>query len=89
MNSEKLGDINLVELKQESQSLKSGLGVIAWAVLEMFKRGGMPANEIAKIQEQMNTYFAKPSNDECNAVLKVVESRLADDKEAKTNLWYS
>ena len=89
LESEKFGSIDVAQLKNESAELKSGLGSIAWATLEMFKRGGMPAEEIKQIQDKMNHYFAKPSNDVCNSVLRVVEARLAEDKEANSNIWYS
>jgi hypothetical protein len=89
LDNEKIGSIDLKQLKSESDSLKSGLGVVAWATLEMFKRGGMPAEEIKQIQDQMNRYFAKPSNDVCNAVLRVVETRLVEDKEPTSNIWYA
>ncbi len=62
---------------------------MSWAVLEMFKRAGMPNSGVEMLHAKMNEYFPKPSNDECNAILKVVESRLQDDKEADTKLWYS
>lgn len=61
---------------------------MAWATSEMFKQGGMPAEEIKQIQEKMTMYFAKPSNDVCNAVLRVVEARLVEDKEPNSNIWY-
>lgn len=89
MEIEKIGAIDVKQLKAESDSLKSGLGVVAWATLEMFKRGGMPAEEIKQIQEKMNHYFAKPSNDVCNAVLRVIETRLVEDKEPNSNIWYA
>jgi hypothetical protein len=81
-------DIDVEKLRKESNELKSGLGSVAWATLEMFKRGGMPDIEIIELKEKMNIYFAKPSNDECNSILKVVESRLVEDKEPGRDTWY-
>lgn len=87
--NEKTNAVDVTQLKAEASSLKSGLGAVAWATLEMFKRGGMPEGEIKQIHEKMNEYFAKPSNDVCNAVLEVVEARLNEDKEPNSNTWYS
>jgi hypothetical protein len=84
----KLGEIEILELKKDAAQLQSGLGAIAWATLEMFRRGGMAEVEVAAIKTKMDQYFAQPSNDVCNAVLKVVEARLQEDKEPATNLWY-
>ena len=80
--------IDINKLKSESEELTSGLGAVAWAALEMFKRGGMPAEELKQIHEKMNQYFAKPDNEVCNAVLRVVERRLEEDKNSKTHDWY-
>jgi hypothetical protein len=88
LESDKIGSIDVKQLKSEADTLKSGLGAVAWATLEMFKRGGMPAEEIRQIQEKMNHYFAQPSNDVCNAVLRVVETRLVEDKEPNSDIWY-
>lgn len=87
-NTEKIGSIEVNDLKKESEALKSGMGVVSWAVLEMFKRAGMPKAEVDQLHAKMNEYFPKPSNDECNAILKVVEARLESDKENDSNLWY-
>jgi hypothetical protein len=76
------------DLLTESQGSKNGLGAVAWATLEIFKRGGMPENDIKEIQGQMMEYFGNPSNTECNTVLRVVEKRLNDDKESE-GIWYS
>jgi hypothetical protein len=80
---------DFTELKQSSMKLESGLGSVAWAVLEMFKRGGMPQAEVESIHKKMDHYFAKPSNEECNAILKVVEERLQEDKISEKEIWYS
>ncbi|MEQ1875368.1 MAG: hypothetical protein ABL958_01900 [Bdellovibrionia bacterium] len=87
MESTKNCDVSL--MKQEAAPLKSAFGAVAWSVLEMFRRGGMSEDEVKAIHEKMNHYFAKPSNDECNAILKVVESRLTEDKEPGREIWYS
>lgn len=89
LENEKIGTIDVSQLKAEASSLKSGLGAVAWATLEMFRRGGLPADEVKQIQDKMNEYFAKPSNDVCNAVLRVVEARLVEDKEPNSSVWYS
>jgi hypothetical protein len=85
---EMINNCDVNQLKQEAATLKSGFGAVAWAVLEMLKRGGMPQSEVQAIHEKMNHYFAKPSNEECNAILKVVEDRLIEDKEP-SGIWYS
>ena len=74
-------------LFQESQKLKGGLGAIAWATLEMFKRGGLPQKDIDQLTENMSTYFANPTSDECNEILKVVEERL-DLDQVQEGVWY-
>jgi hypothetical protein len=87
MEAEKTTKIDYKKLKKDADRIKSGMGVVAWAVLEMFKRGGMPAAEVKELHKKMDRYFANPSNDECNAILKVVEARVQEDKEDK-DLWY-
>lgn len=89
MKDEKIGAVDVAQMKEEASSLKSGLGAVAWATLEMFRRGGMPEQELKRIHERMNTYFAMPSDDECNAILRVVETRLVEDKNPDSNTWYS
>ena len=83
-----IGDVNVTELKTSSQELKTGMGAVAWAVLEMFRRGGMTSDEVSELHRKMNEYFPLPSNDECNAILKVVETRLHEDKSEANQLWY-
>jgi hypothetical protein len=63
------------------------MGAIAWAVLEMFRRGGMEPSRVNAIHEEMTKYFAIPGNDDCNAILKVVEERLRSDKTGGDD-WY-
>lgn len=75
-------------LLTKSQSMEGGMGAIAFAVLEMFRRGGMEEAEVKALHEKMKVYFMKPSNAECNAVLKMVEIRLQSDKAAGQNTWY-
>ncbi len=75
------------ELLENSQALKSGMGAVAWAVLEMFRRGGMDAAKVSALHADMNKFFTVPSNDECNSILKVVEERLRSDK-TEAESWY-
>jgi hypothetical protein len=89
MLNEKIGTIEIATLRKDAERIKSGMGVVAWAVLEMFKRSGMPPDEIGQLHAKMNEHFPKPSDDECNAILKVVEARLQDDKVPASGLWYS
>lgn len=74
-------------LLEKSQELKNGFGSIAWATLEMLKRGGMPTDKITQLKEDINKYFAAPSSEECNTILRVVEKRLSDDKQTN-HTWY-
>jgi len=71
----------------ESQSEKSGLGAVSWATLEMLRRGGMPEDEVKQLHEKMKQYFAVPTNEECNTILRVVEARLKEDGESQ-GIWY-
>lgn len=73
----------------KSEELEGAMGAVAFATLEMFRRGGLPEDEIQAIHEKMKIYFMKPSNEECNAILKTVETRLKTDKEANREIWYS
>ncbi len=75
-------------LLDRSKELEGGMGAIAFATLEMFRRGGLPETEVKALHEKMKSHFMKPSNEECNAILKVVETRLESDKEADQGLWY-
>lgn len=75
-------------LLERSQALDGAMGAIAFATLEMFRRGGMPESEIEAIHSQMKHYFMKPSNSECNAIIKMVETRLRNDKEPNKDDWY-
>lgn len=81
-------EFDISELKKSSMQLESGMGAVAWAVLEMFRRGGMPEIEITALHEKMNRYFMEPTNAECNAILKVVEERLREDKVSSGDRWY-
>lgn len=76
-------------LLNQSASLEGGMGAVAFATLEMFRRAGLPEAEVEALHEKMKIYFMKPSNDECNAILKMVETRLELDKEAGGEGWYS
>lgn len=75
-------------LLEKSKELKSGLGAVAWATLEMLKRGGLPEQRLKEIQEDMNKHFAIPTSEECNTILRVLEKRLAEDRESD-GVWYS
>ncbi|MBP9707350.1 MAG: hypothetical protein KBD78_06865 [Oligoflexales bacterium] len=81
-------ELSYKKLLEQSQALKSGLGAVSWAVLEMFRRGGMEAAKINAIQEDMIKFFAVPDGDECNVILKVVEQRLQEDKISSNDCWY-
>jgi hypothetical protein len=88
MEVTKIGNIEINALKSESDKIKSGMGSVAWAVLEMFKRGGMNKDEVHDLHTKMEHFFANPTNDECNAILKVVETRIQEDKEPGKDIWY-
>ena len=75
-------------LLKESQEFTSGMGAIAWATLETLKQGGLPAKDLAKLFEQMKKYFGEPSDEACNEILRVVESRLESDKIPGKAAWY-
>ena len=75
-------------LIRSSGSKKSGMGAVSWAVIEMFRQAGMPELEMNSIQQQMDVYFPKPSNQTCNSILKIVESRLETDKVSE-DTWYN
>lgn len=77
----------LERLYENSLTLEGGMGAVAWAALEMFRRGGMSQAQIQALREQMNTYFAKPTDDDCNSILGVLEKRLSDDR-TSANVWY-
>lgn len=72
---------------KRSSELEGAMGAVAFAVLEMFRLGGMKESEVKELHEKMKIYFMKPSNSECNAVIKMVETRLQDEKEP-SGLWY-
>lgn len=76
------------QLLTKSQAMEGGMGAISFAVLEMFRRGGMDEADVKALHEKMKVHFMKPSNAECNAVLKMVETRLQMDKEPGQNAWY-
>jgi len=76
------------ELLQDAQKLDGALGAIAFAVLEMFRRGGMTESEVHTLHEKMKVFFRLPSNEECNAICKMVETRLQKDKRDDNGLWY-
>jgi hypothetical protein len=63
------------------------MGAIAFAVLEMFRRGGMNPTEVTALHDQMKTYFMIPTNAECNDICAMVETRLREEKTG-TGRWY-
>ncbi len=63
-----------------SREMDGGLGAVAWAVLELLRRGGMSDAELVALRVQMNTCFTVPSDETCNLVLRVIERRLVDDR---------
>lgn len=73
---------------ERSREMEGGMGAIAFAVLEMFRLGGMDEDSIKNIHEKMQHYFMIPTNKECNAICKVVETRLAEDRRQDNSLWY-
>ena len=77
------------QVVERSHELEGAMGAISFAVLEMFRRGGMEEGEVTALHEKMKIYFMKPSNAECNAICKMVETRLRSDKEATADTWYS
>ncbi len=88
METEKNVDL-YIQLLSESAELEGAMGAVAFATLEMFRRGGLPETEVQALHEKMKVYFMKPSNEECNAILRMVETRLKADKEAAGEFWYS
>ncbi|MBY0370558.1 hypothetical protein K2X33_07725 [bacterium] len=77
------------ELLKASNELDGPMGAVAFAVLEMFRRGGLPQAEVQELHEKMKLFFMRPSNAECNAILKMVETRLKTEKEPDKEIWYS
>jgi hypothetical protein len=75
-------------LFERSQEFQGGLGAVAWAVLEMLRRGGMPEESLMSWYEEMTRRFARPSDEDCNAILGVVERRLAADRNPTSGRWY-
>ncbi len=73
---------------RRSQKLDGAMGAIAFAVLEMFRRGGVNETEVEALHEKMKKHFMSPTNQECNAICKMVETRLQSDKRAKNGFWY-
>jgi hypothetical protein len=73
----------------QSIKMEGAMGAIAFAVLEMFRRGGLSEEEVEALHDKMKHYFMKPSSEECNAILKMVETRLERDKDTSRDTWYS
>lgn len=79
--------VNTKQLMDESHEMDNGLGAVAWATIEMLKRGGADAVKTQEVLDLMKSTFAKCSAVECNAVLMVLEMRLQHDKKGKL-VWY-
>lgn len=75
------------ETLERSRELEGGMGAVAFACLEMFRRGGMADREVELLHAKMKQYFMNPSNEECNVILRVVETRLEEEK-LPGNVWY-
>ena len=87
MNQSELFNENDYErLLSQSNDLEGAMGAIAFAVLEMFRRGGMKEAEITELHEKMKKYFMVPSNADCNAICKMLETRLQSEK--VNGAWY-
>ena len=76
------------EILEKAEPTKGGLGAIVFTVLEGLRRGGASAEEIAQVEELCNQYFPNLSNELCNTLCRVTESRLCSDKE-REGIWYS
>lgn len=76
------------ETLKKSWKMDGAMGAIAFAVLEMFRLGGMEEEDILSLHKNMELYFMNPSNEECNAICKMVESRLKADRRHDSGLWY-
>ena len=76
------------KMYESSKELTSGLGGTVWTVLEALKRGKAPAEDVKKVEDLCNTYFAQLTDDDCNNLCRVLEKRLSDDK-GSDDQWYS
>lgn len=63
-----------------SEKLGGGLGAVAWAVLEMMRRGGASQMELSTLQATMAKTFTLPTDGQCNMVLRVLAERLERDR---------
>jgi hypothetical protein len=77
------------EVLRDSNALDGAMGAIAFAVLEMFRRGGMDEEELNILHEKMKEYFMVATNEECNAICRMVETRLQIDKRSENGYWYN
>jgi hypothetical protein len=75
-------------LLEESREFEGAMGVVAWATLEMCRQGGMPAEEREALHRSMMRYFTEPTDEVCNRILSVVETRLETHRMAEGN-WYT
>ena len=76
------------ETLKSSWKMDGGMGAIAFAVLEMFRLGGMEEEDVLSLHKKMELHFMSPSNEECNAICKMVEARLKADRRQDNGLWY-
>ena len=68
------------ETLKSSWKMDGAMGAIAFAVLEMFRLGGLDEESILSIHRKMELYFMNPSNEECNAICKMVPSTVDECK---------
>lgn len=81
-------DTDYQDVLERSMGVEGPMGAIAFAVLEMFRRGGLEETEVEALHERMKRYFMVPSNAECNAIIRMVETRLQSEKVAEPAVWY-
>lgn len=67
-------------MMRASEKLGGGLGALAWAVLELLRRGGLSQVELTSLQATMGKAFTVPTDGQCNMVLRVVAERLDRDR---------
>ncbi len=75
-----MSDSEFQSLLENSKELPGPMGAVALAVLEMFRRGGLESNSVLALHETMKYYFATPTTEEREAILKVVRQRLNEDQ---------
>lgn len=73
---------------ESSRALTGGLGAVAFAILEGLRQGGAPAEVVSQTEAALNTYLARLTDEDCNTLVQVVETRIAGDKLAE-GVWYA